>query len=256
MNKLKSGFFAVAEVDDPKGHVEYNRYHSYDHMPENLALDGVVLGTRWAAPKSYMDARLTAHSSFSSSQYLIHYLMTEPLEEAYRQFAELGQRTRSLGRYYPARTIHASGHFDFLKAYVSPRLPISPEAIPFTPHRGVFVVIKDVVDVEKQQELAQWHDQIHVPDVLKVRGVAGCCWYESRGDVRSSNPGPGRPERRWVFVYYLDDDPLEMMADLPNRQAEWRAAGRCYDTGQSVEVLMAGPYQTIDDPQNYDWNEQ
>ena len=46
MNKIKSGFFAVAEVDDPKGHAEYNWFHSSDHIPENLALDGVILGTR------------------------------------------------------------------------------------------------------------------------------------------------------------------------------------------------------------------
>lgn len=256
MNKLKSGFFAFAEVDDPQGHVEFNWYHSSDHIPENLALDGVVLGTRWAAPKSYMEARLKVHPTFAGSQYLIHYLMTEPLDEAYRQFADLGKRTRSLGRYYPARTIHAPGHFVFLKAFVSQRLPISPEAIPFRPHQGVFVVIKDVVDPEKMQELAQWHDRIHVPDVLNVQGVAGCCWYESSGPLLSAGSEAEFPNPRWVFVYYLDDDPLKMMADLPGWQEKWRAAGRFYDTSKSMDVLMAGPYQTITDPKNYDWNEE
>ncbi len=253
MNKIKSGFFAVAEVDDPEGHAEYNWFHSSDHIPENLALDGVILAARWAAPQRYMDARLAVHPSFATSQYLIHYLMTEPLEEAFQQFAELSGRTRSLGRYFEPRTIHASGHYNLLKAYVAPRLPISPEAVPFRPHRGVFVVMKDLLDLSKRQELAQWHDQVHVPDVLTVKGVTGCYWFESWTRERAPSSGPGHPEQRWVFLYYLDEDPLEMMADLPKKQAEWRAAGRAYDASQSMEVVLAGPYQTIDDPERYDW---
>ena len=133
MNKVVSGFFAATDVTDPNGHVTYNWWHSSDHIPENLALEGVVLGTRWAAPKRYVDARWGSDPMFAEHQYLVHYLMVDPLEKSLRDFHDLGSRTRDVGRYFANRTLSYAAHHRLLKSYSSPTVPISPEAVSFRP---------------------------------------------------------------------------------------------------------------------------
>lgn len=254
MNKIRSGFFAVTEHNDPNGHRDYNWWHSSDHIPENLALEGVVLGTRWAAPRRFMDARIAVHPGFKDHQYLVHYLMTEPIEETLKLFSQLGASTRALGRFYGSRTILAATHNNFIKGYVSPRIDISPDALPWRPHTGVFVVMKDISG--RRQEIAQWHDRVHIPDVLNVRGVMGCYWFQSRGDAHASAGDIGNPPNRQTFLYYLDEDPLEVMEELRAKAQEWSAAGRLLDTDGASELILAGPYETIADPRSYDWNER
>ena len=255
MNKIRSGFFAVTEHNDPQGHVDYNWWHSSDHIPENLGLEGVVWGTRWAAPKRYMDARLAVHPGWANHQYLVHYLMTDPLGEALKNFSELGATTRALGRFFGKRTILSATHNHLLKGYVAPRVNVSVDALPFRPHTGVFVVMKDLKDPSKQQECAQWHDRVHIPDVLTVKGVMGAYWFQSMGQHVGSD-GVGDPNSRQAFLYYLDEEPLDVMADLREKLPQWQAAGRILDTSRSMETILAGPYETIADPKNYDWNDR
>ena len=100
MNKIKSGFFAITEVLNSTRHVEYNWWHSSDHQPENLAIDGIVYARRWAAPQKLMDARVAVHQAIERHQYLAHYMFTEPLDEAITAFHELGSWCRNNNRFF------------------------------------------------------------------------------------------------------------------------------------------------------------
>ncbi len=255
MNKIKSGVFVLVEVTGPSSHVEYNWWHSSDHIPENLAIQGIALGTRWAAPGRYKDARQVVHPAFAAHQYLVHYLMTEPLEETWREFIDLGARARALGRSFERRKVLYAGHFRFIKGYVSPRIEVSPEALPFRPSRGVLVVMADATDAEREPELAKWYDQVQIPDMLTVKGVMGAYWFRSRGTPHAGDGTVGDPVNRHVFLYYLDEDPLSVMAELKSQTAEWRRTGRMLDTTRSMRTILAGPYMNIDNPRRFDLNE-
>ena len=257
VNKIASGFFALTEITDHKRHVEYNWWHSSDHHPENLALEGIVLAQRWAAPRRYMEARALAHPAIAGHQYISHYLMAEPLERTLKEFHDLGARMRAIpGRFFFDRNIWMLGSHRLIKSYVAPRIVVSPEALPFRPNKGLLVVVKHAKKAEKQEEIARWHDETHIPDVLKVPGVMGCCWFQSEGEPVVGAPALGTPVNRQVFVYYLDEEPLAVVSDLRLRLEEWKAAGRILATGETMETLLAGPYENILTPEHYDWTKR
>ena len=64
---------------------------------------------------------------------------------------------------------------------------------------------------------------------------------------------PWSPGRR-VHLWFLDEDPLEFVADMRARVPEWRAAGRLRDNARSMRNLYLGPLRTII-PWQWDWFE-
>ena len=256
MNKVASGYFSLRALGDAGKHVEYNWWHSFDHQPEMAAVEGVVFAKRWAAPKRLMDARLRCHAALAGHQYLTCYLMENPVPEIERRWLEHGAKLRAAGRWFSeGTTSNLQGH-QFLKGIVSRRIEVSPEALPFRPGTGVFVVIKQTLDAARAQEIARWHDEVHVPDMCTVEGVTGAYWFQSSGSRAVDVAGLGGPVNRLVFLYFLDGDPLRMVADARRKMGEWRAAGRLLDTTGSVETILAGPYVNIDTPEHYDWAKQ
>lgn len=264
MNKVVSGFFALTEITDPARHVDYNWWHASDHQAENLALEGICYAQRWAAPRSYMDARLAVHPSLAPTQYIGHYMATEPLERTIEDFHDLGQRTRDQGRFFPDRNIVTFGFHNLVKGYVADRVEVSPDALPYRPHTGVLLVIKHLLDGSRGQEIAKWHDQVHVPDVLTVKGVTGCYLFQSTGtgatfmtkdpsQVWAGSDTLDTPVSRHVWLYFLDEDPMKTVLDLKEQIGTWRQAGRSLDMTGAMETILASPYQTIDPIDDYDW---
>src|SRR3954469_12713298 len=84
-NKVKVGFFSFSEVLDGR-HREYNEWHLFDHLPENLKLEGLAWGQRWVATPELIDRRLFARGDLAASQYVTLYLFTEPVEQALDSF--------------------------------------------------------------------------------------------------------------------------------------------------------------------------
>lgn len=253
MNKAKAAAFFCIEVTDPNGHLEWNWWHSSDHIPENLALDGVALGTRWIAPKTLMDARMAVHPGLARTQYLVHYLFKDPVEQSLTDFSALGAQLRAVGRMYEKTDIPLAATAIFLKGFVAPRIEISPEALPYRPHKGILAIMVDFEGDKDHQESSRWFDRVHVPDMLTVKGITGAYWFQGR----PKNPryhDVGDPEKRWTFLYYLDEDPLQVVIpDLMSKYQQWKAAGRTTDTRPGLRTVLAAPYLTITDPRHCDW---
>ena len=250
MNKLKAGFFALGEVWTPS-HVDWNWWHSSDHIPENLALPGVAVGKRYVAPRSYREARFADHPAFAGSQYLMYYLFTDPVDRVIGDFGALGARVTHLGRMYEDRGIPMAGHYDILDCYVAPSTVVSPEALPYRPDRGVYIDIVEVA-ASGQEEAVRWYDEVHIPDMLTVRGVTGCYSFKSRGAGVASSPGLEDAANWRVFLYYLDADPLETAAEVASRLEARKAAGRLAGRDAAVKLLLSGPFASIRTPQHQD----
>ena len=273
MNKVRMAFFSFTEVTDPKRHRDYNVWHQLDHRPENLALPGVSYGERWVSPPEYFGARLVSDSSIHPFHYMNMYHFLEPVEQTMRDFRDLGRTTLAIGRRpeIPYSNRITGGTFLFCKAYAAPRVLISPEAIPFRPTRGVFVTVGDIIDQTEGsapvtgtmgqpagaqsasvQRMLEWYDQVHFPDMLTVKGVAGVWAFISEPSYLSDAFAHDNPPGRMVHVYYLDEDPLEMVADLKAKRPQWKKDGRLPDFSKVRKSLFAGPLKTIV-PWEWDW---
>jgi hypothetical protein len=242
---VKSGTFAMTELTDQERHVEYNWWHSGDHIPENMAIEGIVLGTRWAAPQSYIDARVVGDPALAKHQYLGHYLMTDPLEKVWREYWDLYLRTNALGRGYAARVIPYIGHHLLVKTYAAERVPISPEAVPFCPHPGVFLTVLDV-DPARERDVARWLDSVAIPDAVHTEGVFGVSLFKRLARMVNGDPTPEPDPIRLMLLHDLDDDPLKVTDRL-------RDSTPPPELASSITIAVSGPYETIPDPRDYDW---
>ena len=250
-NKIKVGFFSFTEILDGR-HREYNEWHVFDHMPEQFKLEGMQWGQRWVATPELMDRRLYAAGDIAASQYVTLYLMAEPLRQVLDEFLALGRTLDSVGRFFKARRSHLSGPFKFVKAYVSPRLAVDAEVIPYRPNRGLFVTVQDQVDGATDatlDEVRQWYDRVHVPDLLSVRGVAGCWWFEAMSTSPRAPGAEPNPRGRTIRAYWLDEDPALFHDDLAAKTPSFSMM----DLSQAYRTVLVGAYRAIPSDSAFDW---
>ncbi len=241
MNKVEVGFFSFTEITDPHEHRAYNEWHQLDHMPEQLPLRGVAFGQRWVATPACTRARLAADGGLSTTHYVTLYLMTQPVEETLDEFLALGQRLRSLGRFHEHRRSHLSGPLQVLEANAAPSALISGEAVPYRPHRGVFVIV-EAPDGAGDDARERWLHREWTPSVLDVEGVAGVWSFATSPRLNRLVWEPGN---RRIAVVYLEDDPMSVTGALaPLVEARWRDG--------TVQPQYAGPLETIT-PWQWDW---
>jgi hypothetical protein len=211
-NKIKVGFFSFTEVTDPREHHSYNEWHQLDHMPEQFPLDGIAYGQRWVSTPGCRAARAVSER-LDPIHYVTLYFMTEPLERTLREFYELGKELHRKGRFHQHRHAHLSGPFRVVATAAAPRVLISAEAVPYRPHRGIYVVVQDAES-----------DPFSLDTFVAVPGVAGAWAFAD--------------EHRRITVLWCDDAALDVAARLP----EFAAPG----------AEFAGPFETIT-PWKWDW---
>ena len=237
-NKIKAGFFSFTEVLDGR-HREYNEWHLFDHMPENLRLDGLQWGQRWVATPQLIERRLSSSGDLAKSQYVTLYLITEPATQAIDAFYALGRELYAKGRWFQARKSHLSGPFTLVKTYAAPAMAVDADAVPYRPNRGVFVTVQLDAEEATDATLAEgrrWYDEVHIPELLGLRGVVGCWWFDDT-------------EGRTVRVYWLDEEPGTCLDDLDRRIP----AMSMIDLRKTYRTLLIGAYQTIPWGSQFDW---
>jgi hypothetical protein len=240
----KKVFFSFTEVDASR-HQEYNAWHQLDHMPENLALPGVVHGQRWVRSPDCVKAGTPPDESLAGLHYVTMYWFRDPVEESFQEWRDLGERTFQLGRRqelpYTRRPL--MGAFTPVKGYANPRVRVSADVLPFRPNRGLEISVLRVEEPrsEAAHELYAWQDQVHIPELLSCAGAAGAWTFSSQhASLGRSSLGAG--ELR-VLVVYLDGDPLEYLADKQSRVRQWDGAGT---------PLLSSVLRTVT-PWEWDW---
>ena len=237
-NKVKVGFFSFTEVLDGR-HREYNEWHLFDHMPENFKLEGLQWGQRWVSTPRLTERRLFSQGDLARTQYVTLYLITEPVTQAIDDFYALGRELHSNGRWFDERKSHLSGPFTLVQTYAAPTMEVDADAIPYRPNRGVFVTAQANADGATDtalDEARRWYDEVHIPDLLGVRGVAGCWWFEDS-------------EGRTIRVYWLDDDPNAFLDDLQKRTPQMSMI----DLSKAYRTLLVGAYQSIPWDSTFGW---
>ncbi len=136
-----------------------------------------------------------------------------------------------------------------MKTYAAPNETVNAERIPYGPSVGVFVTAQDQapsVTGDALDEALAWYDEVHIPDLLSVRGVVGCWWFEATG----KEVGPGANRRgRTVRVYWLDEDPVTFHDDLAARTPGMQMI----DLRPAYTTLIVGSYRPIPWPLPAQW---
>ncbi|CAO5253451.1 MULTISPECIES: hypothetical protein [unclassified Frankia] len=235
MIRVKAAFFSATEPAPPGDDGSYLRWHLLDHMPEQYQLPGLVHATRWIAEDEYRQARIAGSGPLADVGNIVNYLVGDPVQQTHDDFLELGLRLAEAGRFPERRPSLQLRLLALQRWYAAPRALISPEVVPFRPHRGILMIIEEPVTDDVSGWL-QWLHAQHYPALLQTPGVAGAWQYGSTDFWRLDPACQGGPQ--YITVVYLDDDPLATTKRLtPTIERRW-ASG-------DVRPLFAGPLRSM-----------
>ena len=230
------GFFSFTEVTDPAEHRSYNEWHQLDHLPEQFPLAGIAYGQRWVSTPACRAARAVSGGELDAVHYVTCYLMAEPIEETLDEFFALGAELHRLNRFHQQRRAHLTGPFHIDHSVAAPRVLVSAAAVPFRAHRGIYVVVEELLDADSMDP--------EQPGLDAVPGVAGVWTFATVPGLVSKRWTPGA---RRITVCWLDDDVLEVAARIAPV-----VAGRQVRGAHRARVTFAGPFETIT-PWKWDW---
>jgi hypothetical protein len=235
VNRVAAGFFSITPPAPPGDDGGYLRWHLLDHMPEQYSIPGIALGLRWVADGDYPRHRIAAEGALADVGGVVNYLMTDPVQQTYDAFMDLGAQLREVGRFPEVRPSLQTRLLALESWQAAPSALVSAEVVPFRPHRGVLLIVETLLEAT-----ASW-DSCPAPDstaMLDVPGVAGIWSYVSNEAWRLRPTCEGLPER--ATVVFLDADPLETTARLePLVSRRW--------VGGPARPLFAGPLRTMID---------
>jgi hypothetical protein len=138
------GFFSFTEVTDPGAHEAYNEWHQFDHLPEQLTLDGIHFGQRWVCSPWCRQVRVKVSPLLEPCQYMTLYLLRDA--DVLPSFFALAERLRAEQRFFASRHAHLAGPYEVTGRWAAPQAKLSAAAVPFRPTTGIYVVVGPPVD--------------------------------------------------------------------------------------------------------------
>lgn len=250
--RFTRAFFSFIELTDDSKHREYNEWHQLDHLPENLALDGVAWGQRWARRGQVRELGAAAEQ-YADVDYTAMYWFKGNPDEAVREWTALGEHTFQVGRgpLIPGVERRLLAFFDPVQGYAAPRIGVGPEVLPFRPNTGAYLTLAKYADPHSldTHERYRWEAEELVPELLKLDGVAGVWTLTYLTGQQHLTLPMGQAEEipyggmRMRIVY--TDGELESTADAI-AEATAAADAKCDQGARDAEELMLnGPVSTI-----------
>jgi hypothetical protein len=245
VSSIEVGFFSMTSGAVSGDDAAYLRWHLLDHLPEQYSIPGIRLGTRWRADEECVTRRIAASDDLAPVRHVVSYLIGAPVDDTLTAFARLGRRLAEEGRYPEPATPHLLGAFERRGAYAAPTAQVSASAVPFRPHRGVYLMVERPEAEAPLDAWWQWHHEEHVPALLATDGVAGVYPFRSsprlgEGTDQGSRFGttaPWDPGGRAVTLVYLDGDVAATSSRLePLVRQRWGDG--------VVRPQLAGPFRS------------
>lgn len=229
------------------GHDAYNRWHLYDHLPEQYRLPGIAHGQRWA-----VTSVAVADPPLDRVDYVTLYLLTEPFDDNVRAFWALGRELAAAGRFDDHRVSHLNGALRIRDRRTAPPNPLDARAVPFAPHRSVRIVLdgtgvaagdvdgavgtwtfEGVDSIAGRTLTVTWSEAI-APQPADQAG-AGAAFDAVLRTIDPFDPTPHRrPGHHTVTPRIIVDDPAAQVAFL---RAVFGATGDVAD-GRPTEVCI------------------
>ncbi len=241
MNRVKVGFFSLSHPSTTGDDRPYLEWHQLDHLPEQYQLPGMIHGQRWASTSACRAARAGGADGWSLVDHVVLYLMGDPVDRTVDEFIRLGDHLAELGRFPESLPSQYKGALTLLEAHVAPRVLVSPEVVPFRPHRGLYLLVEELTRGADQDDFLQKMHVDIVPELVSVPGVAGVWIFATSGLMRRTMFTEGRFR---MTVCYLDDEPSVVGRHVaPLVDGHWSDA--------PSRVVLAAPFESM---MNWDWD--
>jgi uncharacterized glyoxalase superfamily protein PhnB len=253
--EITGAYVSFTEVTHD-GHDAYNRWHLFDHMPEQYRLAGIAHGQRWA-----VTAVVAATPPLDGVAYVTLYLLTEPFEQNVREFWALGKELADAGRFDDHRVSHLNGALRIRGQRTAPPNPLDARAVPFAPHRSVRIVLDgtdggsddiegaigtwtfDGVDGIAGRTLTVTWSEALAPHPLRP-STGGASFDAVLGTIDPFDPRPNRrPGHHTVTPRIVVDDPAAQVAFLRD---VFGAAGDVPE-GRPAEVRLGDSLVLVSD---------
>ena len=155
MNRVKVGFFSLSRRSPDGDDRSYLAWHQLDHMPEQYQLPGLVLGQRWVSTPGCRAARAAEVGEWSEVEHVVCYLMGEPVDQTIDDFYALGASLAAAGRFPGSLPSSYRGGLGLVETRAAARALVSPEVVPFRPHRGIYLIVESHPDGRPDAEAAR-----------------------------------------------------------------------------------------------------
>ena len=171
--------FAVLDCD-ADSIVAFNRWYDLEHVPPNIALPGVILGHRYAAPPELHALRVTDASSGFANQrgtFLTIYTLCEPPAETVATMSTVRDRLYAANRMtFPAekKIVRDGDAMSFMSGVSASALMLPPEEVPFVGHTAMLVVQRRI-----DAATSAWYRDDWAPRVVALAGVHGVATFRS-----------------------------------------------------------------------------
>ena len=186
-------FFSFPEVTDPRRHRDYNAWHQLDHLPENLALPGVLHGERWVRTPACREVSVDADDALSAAHYVAMYWFREPADASVEEWVALGAATEQQGRRpelaWTERRL--TGFFRPVHGAVTPAAGVSVGALPWRPERGILLEVHRVEQPVAADATVLTHDGV----------IGSWTFLDGSGSLR-------------ITLHYCQADPIVIAAEV------------------------------------------
>lgn len=226
---------------EPEFIEDFNRWYDFDHVPENIALDSIVTARRYVATPELKALRRNVNipeMKDGQGTFLATYWAgTDNMEQVSKEMGQLFQDLLPLKRIFRQARVVFNDRFRTIGSWCRKDIPqVVPAAIPYLPHKGMMVVISDVPDKSRRQEVESWYD-VHVQEVLEVPGAVAFLRFESV-----------EVENRLLSLVMFEDDPKDVLTRMNETQGERAPAPEGL-----LDRMFMGPYRLIT-PLHYDFS--
>ena len=94
-----------------------------------------------------------SHGPLGEIGNAVHYLVGNPVEETFDDFVALGRALRENGRFPIVRASLQVAGLRLLQWQAAPQALVSPEVVPFRPHRGVLLIVEEPIHEQPRPRL-------------------------------------------------------------------------------------------------------
>ncbi len=126
-------------------------------------------------------------------------------------FYALGQSLATAGRFPRSLPSSYRGGLGLVETRAAARALISPEVVPFRPHRGIYLIVETHPDGRAEDVPGRAPGFDALGELTTVPGVAGAWRFASSATTRHPRFSEGDVE---MTVCYLDDDPATVAGRL------------------------------------------
>jgi hypothetical protein len=199
--------------------IDYLRWHTYDHRPEQYRLESVRGSIRFASTEECRSARAAADVRYDPVDHVMTYFFSDTA--GLEGFADLAVALKDAGRIPYLLPMVERDVLRLEGMAAAPRVKVGADVLPWWPLAGAYLLVE--------------RGQAEPSDLLALAGVAGAWWGMTIPvETVDANSHPGLQ----VTYLFLDEDPLETAERLrPALEKRW--------ANRAVEPLLAAPFYTV-----------